>query len=234
MSCGCSTTRRVPLVRGTVFRRQADRPIPSIPKLLPNGNGWNNSDVTVTINATDEAGGSGVDSLVYTMSGAQSGGSMIAGSTTSITMLAEGTTTLTYHATDRAGNIESDHTLTIKLDRTPPVGKRAIDGFGIGTSRALVRAERGGQRDGRVYHIGFTATDPGGLSCTGDVIVGVPRNQRGSAAVDSGPKYDSTKPTPLSDEDEHHDCGDDEDHDRHGRNKDDHDRKYHGKVEGRN
>jgi hypothetical protein len=55
-------------------------------------------------------------------------------------------------------------------------GETAIDGFGVGTSRASVRAERSGQRDGRVYRIGFTATDPGGLSCTGDVIVGVPSN----------------------------------------------------------
>ncbi len=70
-------------------------------------------------------------------------------------------------------------------------GDTPIDGFGVGTSTAQVRAERSGSLDGRVYYIGFTATTAGG-SCNGIVTVGVPHYQ-GHAAVGEGAKYDSTK-----------------------------------------
>lgn len=72
-------------------------------------------------------------------------------------------------------------------------GNTAIDGFGVGTSVAQVRAERSGGGNGRVYHIGFTATDPWGGSCSGDVTVGVPHDQgKKGAPVDDGAVYDST------------------------------------------
>ena len=76
------------------------------------------------------------------------------------------------------------------------VGRRP-DGRGVGTDTARVRAQRrpiwrGG--NGRVYHIGFTADDGQGESCSGDVIVAVPRNRR-KKAIDDGPKFDSTVPS---------------------------------------
>jgi hypothetical protein len=80
-----------------------------------NGAGWNNSNVTVTLTAMDNAGGSGVASITYTL-----GGGSVAGSSTSFTISAEGTTTVTYHATDIAGNSEADKTLVIKIDKTAP------------------------------------------------------------------------------------------------------------------
>ena len=70
------------------------------------------------------------------------------------------------------------------------------DGAGVGTSTAEVRAERAGTPrlpgDGRVYHISFTASDTFGATCSGTVQVGVPHDQRGDAAVDGGPLFDST------------------------------------------
>jgi hypothetical protein len=59
-----------------------------------------------------------------------------------------------------------------------------------------VRAERSGQHDGRVYHIGFRATDGHGGACTGQVLVCVPHDQSGpgSQCVDGGALYDSTRP----------------------------------------
>jgi hypothetical protein len=54
-------------------------------------------------------------------------------------------------------------------------------------TRAWVRAERSGTPkvpgDGRVYLIGFSATDPLGASCTGTVRLDVPHDQRGTPAV---------------------------------------------------
>jgi hypothetical protein len=86
----------------------------------PNTAGWNNTDVTVTLTATDNPGGSGVQAITYTLTGAQTGGSSVTASTTAFLLSAEGATTVTYHATDNAGNVEADKTLVIKIDKTPP------------------------------------------------------------------------------------------------------------------
>lgn len=56
-----------------------------------------------------------------------------------------------------------------------------------------LRAERSGTGDGRVYRLAFTASDPAGASCSGQVTVGVPLVRNGHA-VDSGGSYDSLVP----------------------------------------
>jgi len=62
-------------------------------------------------------------------------------------------------------------------------------------SRALLRAERSGRGNGRVYHVHFMATDAQGQTCTGAVAVGVPHSGRpGCPPVDDGELYDSTLP----------------------------------------
>lgn len=43
------------------------------------------------------------------------------------------------------------------------------DGCGVGMATAAVRAERRGVGNGRVYHIGFTASDGYGRVCTSEV-----------------------------------------------------------------
>jgi hypothetical protein len=59
-------------------------------------------------------------------------------------------------------------------------------------SSVLVRAERSGNGDGRVYRISFVGRDAIGASCSGAVTVGVPHSHN-TPAVDSGARYDSTK-----------------------------------------
>jgi hypothetical protein len=76
-------------------------------------------------------------------------------------------------------------------------GNTLIDGFGVGTSTAQVRAERSGAKrtpgDGRMYHIFFTGTDAEGGECTGSVKVGVPHDQGQDGTIgDGGPLYSST------------------------------------------
>jgi len=80
-------------------------------------------------------------------------------------------------------------------------GNTDVDGAGIGTDTAAVRAERTGAPqvpgDGRVYHIGFVATDTAGATCTGTVTVCVPHDQgQGSECVDGGALFDSTATAP--------------------------------------
>ncbi len=88
----------------------------------PNSNGWNNTNVTVTLNATDNPGGSGVKQIQFALNGAQNlGWQTVAGNAASVTISAEGTTILSYFATDNAGNQETAKTLTVRIDKTPPV-----------------------------------------------------------------------------------------------------------------
>lgn len=65
------------------------------------------------------------------------------------------------------------------------------DGQGVGSSIASVRNERSGLQDGRFYHIGFTADDGQGGSCSGNVAVNVPHDKH-TPPVDGGALYDST------------------------------------------
>ena len=71
-------------------------------------------------------------------------------------------------------------------------GNTSPDGMGVGASIASLRAERAGGGDGRVYAIGFSATDGRGGVCSGIVPVGVPHDNSGTAPVDSGQLFDST------------------------------------------
>ena len=88
----------------------------------PNGAGWNNTlPVTVTLTSTDNPGGSGVKSITYTLSGAQTGGATISSSTCSFTISTEGVTTVSFYGRDNAGNIEATKTLVVSIDKTPPV-----------------------------------------------------------------------------------------------------------------
>jgi len=71
-------------------------------------------------------------------------------------------------------------------------GNTAPDGDGIGTSTALVRAERAGPGTGRIYFISFTATNSAG-ECSGTVQASVPHDQgQGFTPVDTGLRFDST------------------------------------------
>lgn len=96
---------------------------------------------------------------------------------------------------------------SIFQDEPPTVkgsGHTCPDGKGVGSSTALVRSERSGHSDGRVYHIDFTATDTKNQTCTGEVTVCVPHDQGnddkhghskpkpGGSCIDEGPIYDST------------------------------------------
>lgn len=77
--------------------------------------------------------------------------------------------------------------------KTTGDGSTAIDGGGIGTATALVRAERSGNGNGRVYEIQFTASDGKGRAGEGVVMVTVPHdNGTKGAARDNGVRYDST------------------------------------------
>jgi hypothetical protein len=86
----------------------------------PNAAGWNTSAVTLAFSATDNTGGSGLATIHYDVSGPQSAHGDFGGSA-SLQITAEGVSTVTYYATDVAGNAEPLHTLVVRIDSTAPV-----------------------------------------------------------------------------------------------------------------
>ena len=89
---------------------------------LPNASGWNNTNVTVTLNAQDDEGGSGVKEIHYSATGAQViASTVVPGGSATVNISTEGTTTISYFATDNAGNQESPaKTLTVNIDKSSP------------------------------------------------------------------------------------------------------------------
>ncbi len=86
-----------------------------------NAAGWHKSNPTITLTATDDAAGSGIKSITYSATGAQTiPSTTVNGSTTNVVISAEGTTTLSFFATDNEGNTSDVGSVTIKLDKTAP------------------------------------------------------------------------------------------------------------------
>jgi len=93
----------------------------------------------VRLNATDNQGGSGVQKITYSASGAQTIAQTDApGNSVVVALDKVGTTTLTYYATDKAANVEDQKTLTIKIDKSAPTGSVTInDGASRTRSRSV-------------------------------------------------------------------------------------------------
>lgn len=70
-------------------------------------------------------------------------------------------------------------------------GDTTCDGMGIGNDVTMIRAERAGTGNGRVYHVNYTAQNTTGGTCNGTLLVEVPRSPNQSA-IDDGPVYDSS------------------------------------------
>ena len=95
----------------------------------PNANGWNRGEVTVTVTATDEEGGSGIAAIYYKI-GTRSPVEVGKGRLTlseggrvasySLTIRDEGTHHLGFWAVDQAGNESEHQALTVKIDPTKP------------------------------------------------------------------------------------------------------------------
>jgi alpha-tubulin suppressor-like RCC1 family protein len=104
----------------------------------PNGAGWNNTNVTVTLMAADEQCGSGVSHIDYSLSGAQTGSGFFSSTPGSTTVSAEGVTTLSYYADDKWGNQSSSYHDLIRIDKTVPTGTININNGALYTASASV------------------------------------------------------------------------------------------------
>ncbi|MFS0840360.1 OmpL47-type beta-barrel domain-containing protein [Paenibacillus sp. 1P03SA] len=94
-----------------------DRTAPGAPSISPSGNSWLPSDVSVTLTAAAD-GGSGVNRMEYSLSGAVTSGWKTYTGPVSVT--AEGQTTLNARSIDNAGNVSQTATATVRIDKTAP------------------------------------------------------------------------------------------------------------------
>ena len=112
----------VPSTAKAVALVQIDKTPPTVSAVgtpLANLAGWNKANVTVTITGADTL--SGVASITYSASGAQTiATTTVAGVTAAPVITANGTTTVSFTATDKAGNVSTTGTFTVKLDKTAP------------------------------------------------------------------------------------------------------------------
>jgi hypothetical protein len=84
----------------------------------PNAAGWNNTNVNITLTSTDNAGGSGVKEIHYTIG--TNPQVIVPGASAAINLTSEGIFPISYYGVDNAGNVEGTHSLTVKIDKTPP------------------------------------------------------------------------------------------------------------------
>ncbi len=107
--------------------------------------GWYTGPATVTLSASDNAGGSGVAATYYSIDG---GATQTYGS--AFTISVNGTHTVSFYSVDRAGNQETSHSLTVKVDQTPPTTTESLSGT-MGTN--------GWYKRGSPVVLTLTATD---------------------------------------------------------------------------
>ncbi|MBV9039956.1 MAG: IPT/TIG domain-containing protein, partial [Acidimicrobiia bacterium] len=120
------------------------------------------SPVTVTLTANDNAGGSGVRSISYSATGGQTIALQTVNLTapanqTSFTINTDGVTTISYYATDVAGNVESTHTAVVELDSTAP----AITASATIPSGGGTTAYTSGTLTDQDVTVSFSCTDGG-------------------------------------------------------------------------
>jgi hypothetical protein len=147
-------------------------PIPSHAFSTPPGpTGWHTAPVTVNLSAVDDAGGSGIKQIDRRATGAQPSGPITTpGANAPGAVNTDGETTITYSATDNAGNSSAERPVTVKLDTRAPA------------ATVTAPAEGAVYQPGAAPAAGFTCSDPAGGSglatCAGDVASGAPIDTR--------------------------------------------------------
>ncbi len=121
---------------------------------------WYKTGVQVHLEATDGDGESGVKELSYALDGADP---IVAASAADVTVpAAAGAHTIVYHATDIAGNVEAEQTLTVNVDTAKPK-----------TSAARATAFRG-----RTAKLRYMVTDAQPNKGTATVVIKI-KNRNG-------------------------------------------------------
>jgi hypothetical protein len=92
------------------------------PPVADGDNGWYTDDVSVSLDAADEPGGSDVERTEYSVDG-----SAFQPYSAPFTVSGDGRHQVVYRSVDRAGNTESPKTIDVNIDGTPPGTVAALD-----------------------------------------------------------------------------------------------------------
>jgi hypothetical protein len=138
---------------------------------------WANGHVTVTLTAADNGGGSGVKNVTYSASGAQPiASTTVSGSNATIILTAEGTTTISFSASDIAGNTSSTQTADVKIDTIlPALSVSATIPSGGGTA-----AYTSGTATNQDVTVTFSCSDGGSGVATLGATTGSTNTQSGT------------------------------------------------------
>ncbi len=116
-----------------------DATLPTITATGAGNDAWLSHAVTITITAADNAGGSGLASINYTLDGVAH---TMAVASTRVALSLNATHMLRYSATDAAGNVSADHSLRVHIDTVgPTTSAKSVSGHRHKaiTLKALVR-----------------------------------------------------------------------------------------------
>jgi hypothetical protein len=93
--------------------------------------GYYGASVSVSLSATDNAGGSGVNTILYTTNGTAP--TLTNGTAYTGAFTVASTSTVEYRAYDKAGNAEAVHTQTVQIDKSAPTVSLSVPATGTGT-----------------------------------------------------------------------------------------------------
>ncbi len=118
---------------------------------------WVSTDVTVSVTATDNPGGSGVAALRYSLNGAPD--ATLTTQPFTFVVSADGTNTILYRAVDASGNVEATRTAIVLIDKTPPVGPSTLNYSSLtDTAVHLVWSAASDARSGVAYYEVYDGT----------------------------------------------------------------------------
>jgi hypothetical protein len=147
---------------------------------VPNPAGWNQTDVLITITASD-SGGTGVREIHYRLGdGAET---VVEGDRVSLPISEDGITNIAFFAVDGAGNREGEKSQQVKIDRQPPQSAGTAspapntagwnrtdvvvtldatdDRSGVKEEGCLLSGAETGSRRGAGEHLSFTIANEG-------------------------------------------------------------------------
>jgi len=135
-SLACSLALTGAAQAGKVAPKAAKRPDTIPPTFtfsvapLANVQGWNNTNVTITVRAADNPGGSGVAFIkdTITNAGAAVPGTTVNGTSATLVISSEGVNVVKLLVQDVAGN-RAERTLTVRIHKTPPVPAKSGTGI---------------------------------------------------------------------------------------------------------
>ncbi len=141
----------------------------------PGDGGWYVSPVTVTLNATDNPGGSGVAGTLYSVDGGAPQPYVVP-----FTISQNGSHLVVFYSSDLAGNAEAPQQLAVRIDQTPPTTTAAVSGT-MGTN--------GWYKAGTPVVLTLSATD----NANGSGVAST------TYAVNGGPLQNYTAPVTFTD-----------------------------------